>query len=103
MKWTRALPKVGARLHYYSGHRHTSWTAELRAVVDVRHLVIREWSREKQTWRYRIESRSSWEGGAIQPGPLPTTKAKALKDLEAQGRFPSAEVKAMVDYEWRSS
>jgi hypothetical protein len=76
MKWTRPLPKkLPARVHYDSGHDSTSWTGELRAIVDEEQLVIREWS-PRRGWRYRIEWRWWWEEGHMQPGPLPRRRPR---------------------------
>lgn len=72
MKWTRPLPAdLPAKVHRDSGHEHTSWSGELRAVVDDEQLVIRVWSRAKQVWRYSVVWRYDWEQGWIRPGPLP--------------------------------
>lgn len=69
MTWTRPLPAVSSRMHFDSGHDLTSWTGELRAVVDDEHLVVRVWGARKG-WRYRIEWRYGWEKMAIMLGPL---------------------------------
>lgn len=75
MIWTRPLPvRLPARVHLDSGHDVTSWTGELRAVVDGEQLVIRTW-RPGHGWRYFTEWRYGWEKGWIQPGPLPKRKA----------------------------
>lgn len=75
MKWTRPLPEqLPARVHFDSGHAGTSWTGELRAVVDDEQLVVRVWGPRKG-WVYRIEWRWSWEHGHIKPGPLPRRRA----------------------------
>lgn len=75
MDWTRPLPKkLPARVHHDTGHVDTSWSGELRAVVDGEQLVIRRWSGNR--WRYFIEWRWWWEKGHWQPGPLPRRKPK---------------------------
>lgn len=69
--WERPMPtRVPCRIHYDSGHDVTSWTGELRAVVDGEQLIVRVWSARKG-WRYRVEWRYLWEQGGIKAGPLP--------------------------------
>ncbi len=76
MEWNRSLPsKLPCRVHHDSGYPHTSWSGELRAVVDGDQLVVRVWSPRKG-WRYRVEGRWWWEEGHIQPGPLPRRKPR---------------------------
>lgn len=67
-------PKVGARIHLNSGWPHTSWTAEVRAVVDDDVLVLRK-TRAGRTWwdlldRIGFEVFGRREGG-LRGGPLP--------------------------------
>ena len=82
MNWTRPLPtRLPARVHSDSGHDITSWTGELRAVVDDDRLVIRMWSPGKG-WVYFIEWRYGWEQGWIKPGPLPKRRPQDA-DAEA--------------------
>jgi len=69
MGWTRRLPKIGARLHYDTGHASNSWTGTLRAVVDDDQIVIRIWTAHGG-WVYRVYDRWWWEEGHFQPGPL---------------------------------
>jgi hypothetical protein len=71
LKRTRPLPKkLPARVHLDTGCAHTSWSGELRAVVDREQLVIRRW-RPGHGWRYFIECRYGGEQEWIKLGPLP--------------------------------
>ena len=77
--YTRPLPaSLPARVHRDTGLARTSWTGELRAVVDGDQLVIRVWS-ARLGWVYRVEWRYSWEEGWIQEGPLPKKRGAAKK------------------------
>lgn len=72
-------PKVGQRIHRDSGHDHTSWSAEVRAVVDDDYAVLKRWRKHKGWHVYEIidrldvetwnRERSSTTGFFV--GPLP--------------------------------
>lgn len=73
MNWTKPLPSIGQRVHLDSGHVGTSWSGEVRAIVDDEQIVIRRW-KARGRWVYFIEWRYSWELGWIKGGPLPRRK-----------------------------
>jgi hypothetical protein len=50
-------PKVGTRIHRDSGHDHTSWSGEVRAIVDDDYAVIKRWRKHKGWHTYEIVDR----------------------------------------------
>ena len=88
VKWP---PKVGDRIHYNSGWPHTSWSAEVRAVVDDEVAVILKWTPTSGRARYDLLDsiavkvwsgpKKSGEVGCLWRGSLP----KALTDVSDPG------------------
>lgn len=72
-------PAVGQRVHFDSGHDSTSWSAIVRAIVDDKVMVLKEWWPTKQSWRYRTETLWWWDMGHVKAGPLPRRKKSAKK------------------------
>jgi hypothetical protein len=77
-------PKVGHRICLDSGHEHTSWSAEVRAIVDEDYAVIKRW-RAHKGWhvyevldRLQVETFNSRQAMFFE-GPLPRTSS-AQKD-----------------------
>ena len=67
-------PRLAARIHFNSGYPHTSWTAEIRAVVDNEVAVLLKVSpayagqgHYAQLLRWEVENRAR----PIHYGPLP--------------------------------
>lgn len=81
-------PKVGERIHYNSGWPHTSWSAEVRAVVDEEVAVISKWTPTSGRARYDLLDRVAvrvWankKDGCLWKGPLP----KALSVVPREER-----------------
>lgn len=74
-------PAVGARIHYNSGWAETSWTAEVRAIVDGEVAVL---------WQTcPLAGRSNWEfltriqvdvwREILRVGPLPKALTREVK------------------------
>ena len=72
----RKLPTLPCRVHFDADASRygSSWTGEIRACVDGEYMVIREYSRSKKRWFYRIEDMWFWNRGDIRIGPLPKKK-----------------------------
>lgn len=79
-------PTVGGRIHYNSGWSQTSWSAEIRAVVDSEVAVIRKWTPSSGRTRYDLLTRINvmvWardngdgDRGSLWRGPLPKALTK---------------------------
>lgn len=50
-------PRIGERVHYNSGWAHTSWSGEVRAVVDDTVAIVREWWKHKRYYHWRVVHR----------------------------------------------
>lgn len=50
-------PKVGQRICLDSGHEHTSWSAEVRAIVDDDYAVVKRWRKHKGWHSYEVIDR----------------------------------------------
>lgn len=81
-------PAVGDRIHYNSGWAGTSWSAEVRAVIDDEVAVIAKWKptgKGRSGRRYDLLDRIAvmvWgnpKSGCLWKGPLPKGVAH-LKD-----------------------
>lgn len=80
-------PTVGQRIHRDSGHDNTSWSAEVRAIVDDDYAVIKRWRKHKGWHTYEIIDRfdvEAWNRDKIDrdlpetgffEGPLPKRHA----------------------------
>ena len=55
-------PKVGARIHFDTGHAHNSWSGEVRAVVDDDYAVVKRWRPHKGWHTYEVLDRLMVEG-----------------------------------------
>lgn len=71
VKWP---PKVGDRIHYNSGWHETSWSAEVRGVIDDKAVIVRRPG--KYGLRYEVFDRTAfgvwtWSHGPLRMGPLP--------------------------------
>lgn len=72
-------PKVGERIHHNSGWGHTSWTGEVRAIVDNDVVVLAaRHPGGKRSWYWKLVDRLDFElrtgmgeEYAIRKGPLP--------------------------------
>jgi len=83
-------PAVGDRIHYNSGWAHTSWSAEVRAIVDDEVAVIAKWTPRSGRRRYDLLDRIAvgcWSTktrgdgpGCLWRGPLPKEVTKGHLD-----------------------
>lgn len=54
--------QVGDKIRfYYSPNNVNNELIHIRAIVDGDQVVFRRWSREKQRWRYAVESMTYFE------------------------------------------
>ncbi len=65
-------PKVGSRIHHNSGHRSTSWSGEVRAVLEEDEIfVVRKWLKHKGWHRYECLERFEIKIWKFRTGGLP--------------------------------
>lgn len=71
-------PAVGDRVHFNSGCPHTSWTAEVRAVVDDRVVVLWRTVPANGWSSYDVMRRCSFDVFKVRRGPLPRALTRPL-------------------------
>jgi hypothetical protein len=64
-------PREGARIHYNSGWSMTSWTAEVRSIVDDEVAVIFETAARGGRSTYALLTRTQVDVWKLRYGPLP--------------------------------
>lgn len=75
-------PKVGQRIYFDTGHKHNSWSAEVRAIVDDDYAVVKRWRKRKGWHTYEVLDRLGVEAFNESPrgpryfvGSLPRKRA----------------------------
>jgi len=76
-------PRIGARVHYNSGWPQTSWTGEIRAIVDDEVVVFfSKLPAYAERGSYKLESKIGFgvysRGGALRYGSLPRPLCRPL-------------------------
>lgn len=78
-------PRVGARICLDTGFASSSWSAEVRAIVDERVAIVKRWRKHKGWHTYEVLERQLVEVFNRDPakpmffeGPLPRAKTEAL-------------------------
>jgi len=82
-------PAVGARVHYNSGWPHTSWTAEVRGVVDGKVAVLRKTCPAFGKTRWDLLRRFEADIFKVRVGRLPRALTRQERDLDATANIAS--------------
>jgi hypothetical protein len=77
-------PKVGQRMCKDTGFADTSWSGEVRAVVDDEVAIVRRWLRHKQWHRYEVLDRLDFKFSAESEKPIYFAGPLRLTTIQAR-------------------